>query len=406
MANLRVLCLLAAAALLPSCVAAARADEVRPSCTSSIRVPFDKYGMTHIPAGSTIWFTSVLKAVHTADGSAITSPIRIDVNQSRITFGGWPYVIAMPDSTVVLDPSISVPRRLWSGPEKLNVAYSPSQVSLEALFDALPYEAPEPFIPRSSGPVTWTATFAASRPGITIDWAWGAAVYSQFGPVGTFLLKPLSGPIAQVDPQAGPPDLYENTDPAGTAEAYKQYVIAGAMGTGAPQYTGARSERASVIACPSSVPLPPAGPTRQLPPTMPHHFGGVLLVPASLAAPAFAWPVSQQISAADGSIWQAVVRCYATDLCALVSYPNGEQMTIYSEGAAYCKPYVLHFNRTNGGRAIYSFSRDVDYNEYPVAHRSNCLRTRPTHIAMDGGRVILGISQNADGSLRFHFAKP
>jgi hypothetical protein len=249
MPNLRGVFLLAAGTLLSPCAASAQAQNM-PSCTSAIQVLFDKYGMTHIPAGSTIWFTSVLKAVHSADGGAITSPIRIDVNQSRITFGGWPYVIAMPDSTVVIDPSISVPRRLWSGPEKLNVAYSPSQVSQEALFDALPYEAPEPFIPRSSGPVTWTATFAASRPDITIDWAWSAAAYSQFGPVGTFQLKPLSGPIAQVDPQAGPPDLYDNADPAGTAEAYKQYVIAGAMGSGAPQYTGERSDTASVTACP------------------------------------------------------------------------------------------------------------------------------------------------------------
>ncbi len=248
MPNLRWVFLLTASTLLSPCAASAQAQDM-PSCTSAIQVRFDKYGMTHIPAGSTIWFTSVLKAVHTADGSAITSPIRIDVRQSRVTFGGWPYVVTMPDSTVVLDPSITVPRRLWSGPEKLNVAYSPSQVSQEALFDALPYEAPEPFIPRSSGPVTWTATFVASRQGITIDWAWSAAAYSQFGPVGTFLLKPLSGPIAQVDPQAGPPDLYENDDPAGTAEAYKQYVIAGAMGSGAPQYTGARSETATVQAC-------------------------------------------------------------------------------------------------------------------------------------------------------------
>lgn len=405
MANLRVLCLLAAAALLSGCAATARAQEVRSSCTSSIQVLFDQYGMTHIPSGSTIWFTGVLKAVRTSDGSPITSPIRIYVRHSRVTFGRWPYAIAMPDSTVLLDPSISVPRRLWTSPEYLDVAYAPYQISREALFDALPYKAPEPFIPGSSGPVTWTATFAASRPGIAIEWAWGAAVYSQIGPVGTFQLKPLSGPIAQVDPQAGPPGLYENADSAGTPEAYKQYVIAGAMGTGPPQYTGARSEPVSVIACPSTVP-PPSQSIQQLAPTMPHRAPGVFLAPASPTEPGFAWPVSQQISADDGSVWQAVVRCYATDLCALVTYPNGDQVAIYSEGATYCKPYVLHVSRTNGGRTIYSFSRNVDYDEYPVAHRSNCARTRPTHIGMDGGRVTLGISQNADGSLRFHFAKP
>jgi|SRR5579883_498465 len=247
MPNLRWVLLLAASTALYPCAAAARAQSM-PSCTSAIQVSFGKYGETQIAAGSTIWFTSVLKPVRTAEGSAITSPVRIDVRQSRITFGGWPYVIAMPDSTLVLDPSISTPRRFWTD-DRLFVAYSPSQISPEALLDALPYEAPASFIPRSGDPVTWTATFVASRPGITIEWAWGAAVYSQFGAIGTFALKPLSGPIAQVDPQAGAPNSYENADPAGTAEAYKKYVIAGAMGSGAPQYTGARSQTARVRAC-------------------------------------------------------------------------------------------------------------------------------------------------------------
>lgn len=397
MASLRVFLTVTVAALLFLPAVAARAQEAG-SCTSAIQVRFDGYGMTHIPAGSTIWFAGVLKAVRTADGSAITSPIRIDVHQSRITFGGWPHIIPMPDSTVVLDPSIRVPRRLWSGPEQLNVAYSPSQVSKEALFDALPYEAPEPFIPRSSGPVTWTATFAASRPGITIEWAWSAAVYSQFGAVGSFQLKPLSGPIAEVDPQAGPPDLYENADPAGTAEAYKQYVIAGAMGSGAPNYTGARSETASVIACPSSEPLPT--PTPIVTPTFQGRTTIIRVMPFG-AMPSFASPISQHVDLGDGSVGRAVDRCYATDLCALISYPNGEQLAIYSEGAARCKPYVLYFNRTSGSRTIYGFSRDLERDRAPGAR---CPTTRATRIAMDGGRVELTVTKNRDGTLRLTFA--
>ncbi len=399
MPNLRGVFLIAACMLLSSRAGSAQAQNM-PSCTSAIQVRFDKYGMTHIPAGSTIWFTSVLKAVHTADGSAITSSIRIDVHQSRITFGSWPYVITMPDSTVVLDPSISVPRRLWSGPEKFSVNYSPSQVSKEALFDALPYEAPEPFIPRSSGPVTWTATFAASRPGITIDWAWSAAVYSQFGAVGSFQLKPLSGPIAQVDPQAGPPDLYENADPAGTAEAYKQYVVAGAMGSGAPSYTGARTETASVTACPSSE-SPPATPTQTITGRPPQR--AIIRIMPFGGTPSFASPISQHVEFGDGSVGHTVDHCYATDLCALISYVNGDQLAIYSEGAARCKPYVLYFNRTNGGRMIYGFSRDLERDQSPGAR---CPTTRATRIAMDGGRVELTVTKNTDGTLKFNFASP
>jgi hypothetical protein len=398
MARLRLICLVAAAALLPGCAAAARAQEVGSSCTSSIQVLFNRYTNTHIETGSTIWLTGILEGVSTDKSDLGSKPIRIDVRQSRITFGKWQHVITLPDSIITIDPSTRDPQR-WIGNSGWSVTYAPSQIP-EAFFDGMPYEAPEPFIPGFSGPVTWTATFTASRPGVTVRWAWSAAVYSHFGVLGRLFVKPLTAPVS---PLPAPDAMYQNDDPAGTPEAYKQFVIAGAMGTGAPQYTGARSEPASVIACQSSEPLPPAFRIDLAAPAVPRHFGRVLLVPASLAAPAFAWPVSQQISLADGSTWQAVVRCYATDLCALVSYPNGDQMAIYSEGAAYCKPYVLHFNRTNGGRTIYSFSRDVDYDERPIAHRSNCAQTRPTHIAMDGGRVILGISQNADGSLRFHF---
>ncbi|HEV3091720.1 MAG TPA: hypothetical protein VGX91_09835 [Candidatus Cybelea sp.] len=410
MPNLRAVFLLTAGALLSSCAASAQAQNI-PSCSSAIKVRFDKYGMTHIPTGSTIWFTGVLKAVHTADGSAITSPIRIDVHQSRITFGSWPYVITMPDSTVVLDPSVSVPYRLWTGPQKLNVRYSPSQVSKEALFDALPYEAPAPFIPRSSGPVTWTATFAASRPGISIDWAWSAAVYSQFGAVGTFQLKPLSGPIAQVEPQAGPPDLYENADPAGTAEAYKQYVIAGAMGGGAPQYTGERSEPNSVTACPTA-----GSPDRaEFPgPIFPQRVGGFpqfvtpwMRGPVNNVQPAntqpFASPVTQRVTFADGSSAAAVDRCFAFDLCAQITYTDGSQLSIYSEGAAYCAPYVLDFNRTSGNRTIFSVSRNVDHDPQRLF---GCGRSRDTHIPLDGGRATLMISENTDGTLKFNFATP
>lgn len=402
--ELRRVFLLAASTLLLTGAGGAPAQNTS-SCTSAIRVRFDQYGTTQIPAGSTIWFTGVLKAVHTADGSVITSPIRIDVRQSRITFGNWPYVVTMPDSTVVLDPSIVVPRRSWDGPAELNVAYAPAQVAKEALFDALPYEAPAPFIPHFSGPVTWIATFSASRPEIRLDWAWSAAVYSQFGPVGTFQLKPLSGPIAQVEPQAGTPDAYKNTDPAGTAEAYKQYAIAGAMGNGAPQYTGARSDTATVIACPSSTPPPPN--PKQAPIPRGARSGVFFISPAGRApfggVPSFASPVSQRIELGDGSVGQAVASCYATDLCALISYGNGDRLAIYSEGAAHCKPYVVYFSRTNGVREIYRFSRDLERDEVPGAPNAHCPTTRATRIVMAGGHVELTIAKNTDGSLKFNF---
>jgi hypothetical protein len=295
---------------------------------------------------------------------------------------------------------------LWSGPAKLNVAFSPAQVKKEALFDALPYQAPEEFTPRYSGPVTFTATFTASRPGVTIDWAWSAAVYSQFGPVGTFLLKPLSGPVEEVDPQAGPPDLYSNDDPAGTAEAYKQYVIAGAMGNGAPQYTGARSNTAAVTACPTA-----AAPERVTSNVLVIRRPIDGLVPfvrafpmmAYAANPRFASHVSQNFAFIDGSMSQAVDHCASFDLCARIMYTDGTQLSIYSEGAAYCQPYVLNVIRTAGERTVYSISRNVDHDP-PGGF--GCGHSRTTRILVDDGRAALLVSENVDGTLRFHFSAP
>jgi hypothetical protein len=398
MLNLRQLLLLVASTLLLSPCAAGAETQNMPSCASAIRVLFDQYGTAPIPAGSTIWFTSVLKAVRTTDGSAIASPIRIDVRHSRITFGGWPHIITVPDSTVVIDPSITVPRRLWSGTQQLNVAYSPSQVSTEALFDAVPYQAPEAFIPRSSGPVLWTATFTASRPGITLDWAWSAAAYSQIGVVGSYQLKPLSGPIVQVDPQAGALTLYQNADAAGTPEAYKQYVIPGAMGSGTPNYTGTRSNSVSVIACPSNEPPPPTT-TQPLEVRPPHRTLTWIITPRSTAA--FASPITQHAELSDRGFAEAVGHCYAADLCAQITYANGDQLGIYSEGAAHCKPYILSFNRANGSQQIYGFSRELERQQSPGAR---CPSTIATHIAMDGGRLDLTVTKNTDGTLKFDFA--
>jgi hypothetical protein len=122
----------------------------------------------------------------------------------------------------------------------------------------------------------------------------------------------------------------------------------------------------------------------------------------SFGAPSFASPVSQRVVRADGTIEQAVARCYPTDLCVLILYRNGDRLSIYSEGHAYCEPYFLHFDRTNGGRTLYAFSRRLDYDAHAGA--LGCGRSKTTRIVMDGGRVSLAISTNPDGTLRFHFS--
>jgi hypothetical protein len=196
MVSLRVMPIVAAAALIAVLGFDAPAEtapaEGATPCTSSIRVLFNKFGQTHIPTGSTIWFSGVLEGIQSDAGKPVSKPLRIDVRQSRITFGLWPYVIHVPDSTITIDPATSAPQRWWVDNASWAVTYASAQIP-EAFFDGMPYSAPEAFIPGYSGPVTWTATFTASRPGVTVRWAWSAAAFSQFGANGRLLREAAIG---------------------------------------------------------------------------------------------------------------------------------------------------------------------------------------------------------------------
>jgi hypothetical protein len=323
--------------------ATARAQDLT-SCTSSIRVLFNQYGNETIPTGATLWFSGVLERVESAQNDLGANPVRIDVRHSRVTFGEWPYTIDLPDSTIQIDSSATNPQRWFVNRSSWSVTFAPSMLP-EAFFTGMPYSMPEQLFPGDSGSATWTATFTASRPGITLTWAWSAAVYSRFGDNGRLLVKPLKAPIGE--PQ---PAIYQNDDPAGTPELYKQYVVAGAMGNGAPQYTGARSAPATVQPCVSKEAPPPA---------------------------AFST--------------RAVNRCDTGDLCAEIGYENGDRLAIYSEGATNCDRYSLYLKRTNGSRVVYAFSR-------PIA--SLCGYATAS-MSMDSGHIRLTISRNADGSLKF-----
>lgn len=199
--------------------------------------------------------------------------------------------------------------------------------------------------------------------------------------MGTLQLKPISGPIAEVDPQGGAPELYDNADAAGTAERYKQYVVAGAMGEGVPNFTGVRSTSASVIACDISR-AAQTSPSRTT----------VLVMGVSLPR--------RRLVFAGGSNAETADRCFAFDLCAQVFYSDGSRLAVYSEGAAWCRPYVLDFVRTLGDRTLFSVTREVDHAPPGLF---GCRHSRDTRIPLDGGRAMLSISQNGDGTLKFRF---
>jgi hypothetical protein len=81
--------------------------------------------------------------------------------------------------------------------------------------------------------VIWQATFSSGTSGLTVNWQWGAAVYTNFSAdYNSLAVKPVDDNKAS---------QFQNSDHAGTPENFKPFVIGGARGGGGSNFTGSCS---------------------------------------------------------------------------------------------------------------------------------------------------------------------
>jgi hypothetical protein len=81
--------------------------------------------------------------------------------------------------------------------------------------------------------VIWQGTFSSDTAGLTVNWQWGAAAYTNFSSKYNDLgVKPVDDNKAS---------QYQNSDHAGTPENFKAYVVGGARGGGGSNFTGSYS---------------------------------------------------------------------------------------------------------------------------------------------------------------------
>lgn len=112
----------------------------------------------------------------------------------------------------------------------------------------------------------------------------------------------------------------------------------------------------------------------------------------------------QTIHFTNGATPVAYDHCGDADLCAAITSLNGNILSIYSEGAALCQPYLLHFVLANNvGKTLYEFSRPINHT---VGGRFDaaCGHTVATEMVMDRGYVHLLVTENSDGTLNLAFS--
>ena len=97
--------------------------------------------------------------------------------------------------------------------------------------------------------VSFSTSFSTDSPGLTLNWQWGAAVYSSFS---TSYATTTNNNVIGVNAEDGSADT-NGADPAGTAENYKANVVFGGTGGGLTNYTGFLSVAAEVL--PTAAPM-------------------------------------------------------------------------------------------------------------------------------------------------------
>jgi len=114
-------------------------------------------------------------------------------------------------------------------------------------------------------------------------------------------------------------------------------------------------------------------------------------------------PSSPPITFSDGAVASTLDHCGTSDVCARIKYKDGTLLTMVSEGAAFCQPYIVHFVRSTGETTNYEFSRTLNHDEVAHAFGSKCGNNVATQLTMDHGLIHLTIDEYTDGTLRFLF---
>jgi hypothetical protein len=202
---------------------------LQPSSISS------NFNGTCIPAGDFIWFSAnaSISGIPTNAGDQTVS-----VTNQMITIPGVGSFL-LPATEVTFSTSYSCASVSFNTVTQTWEVHVPFSGSDEIFIGGFALPVPAGLACGIKG-VTWAGTFTSTAPSASINWKWGAAVYTA--PLAFPVIGPFTGYAAfDVKPTHTNACLYNNSDHAGTPEAFKSFVIGGATGGGGSNFTGSWS---------------------------------------------------------------------------------------------------------------------------------------------------------------------
>ena len=202
---------------------------------------------TPINGGSSIWFNANLAA----SGIPRTGAM-ISLTGSTVSFtADRAYDLAVPNAMITFSSNVTCASTSFDAITNTWMATVPISGSDEIFLSGLAFPVPASFAlagGKVTGPVTWQGTVASGTPGVSINWKWGAAVYTAFSSeYNTLAIKPTHSNSCG----------YNNPDHAGTPEginsagiSFQNFVTGGARGGGGANFTGGWSGTQKIAPAP------------------------------------------------------------------------------------------------------------------------------------------------------------
>jgi hypothetical protein len=200
-----------------------------------------------VMAGDYIWFNSVVKVkgVPPAGGHVFLTNVHVN-----FVANGTPYTVDIPGGQIYLSPSVTTATTYFSKGQEW-ITNVPAAFGDNIFLSGVGWQVPSPGLPGGIKDVTWAGDFSLS-PGMSLNWQWAAAVYTQFVPEPPLGSDEATNSYTTLDVKvvhSTSLDSYHNGDQAGTPEnrtnPFIPNPINGATGGGASNFTGSYSSTGS-----------------------------------------------------------------------------------------------------------------------------------------------------------------
>jgi hypothetical protein len=176
------------------------------------------FNQAPIAAGSTLWFSSVFQA-HGLGGG----PVTIQFTNQTISFTaiGTNYSVSVPNATVTFSSATTVATTTFNASTNTWNTAVPINLGGNIFLSGVELAVPGG-LPGNITGVTWKGLMQSDTANVQVQWQWGAGDYTSFSADYTALnVKPCDD---------GHASSYQNGDHAGTPEAFRTALGAGANG--------------------------------------------------------------------------------------------------------------------------------------------------------------------------------